>query len=172
MRTDGYAVSIVVSKTKTQQIREDAVRTISLVNKRVVAVDPGRIDLVTCVSHTEEGEQYDTHYSNAEYREKIGSGRASNKRRTWLEKDNDLQGELTELPSAKTASINQMVLHITALFKIIDAVMAHNFRNRVRCLKFTQFGRKQKVMHDICQRICRPVNKDDTRAVVVAFAAA
>ena len=49
--------------------------------------------------------------------------------------------------------------------------MAHNFRNRVRCLKFTQFGRKQKVMHDICQRICRPVNKDDTRAVVVAFGA-
>jgi hypothetical protein len=110
-------------------------------------VDPGRIDLATCVSHTEAGEQYETHYSNAEYREKIGSARASNKRRAWLEKDNDLQDALTALPSAKTASINQIVLHISALFKTIDAVLAHNFRNRVRCLKFSQFGRKQKIEH-------------------------
>ena len=171
LRTDGYAASIVVSKIKTQHIRGDSVPAISLLNKRVVAVDPGRIDLATCVTHTEEGEQFESHYSNGEYREKIGSARASNKRRTWLEKDSDLLADLTAMPSAKTASINQMVLHIGALFKIINAVLAHNFRNRVRCLKFTQFGRKQKVMHDICQRICQPVNEDDDRAVVVAFGA-
>eukprot|EP00835_Amoeboradix_gromovi_P000901 NODE_34_length_31639_cov_0.254375.p7 type:complete len:345 gc:universal NODE_34_length_31639_cov_0.254375:12141-11107(-) len=170
LRTGGYAASIVVSKVKVRTVSGDA-NTISLVNKRVVVVDPGRIDLATCVSHSDEGQQYKTHYTNAEYREKIGSARASNKRRTWLEEDNDLQDRLTVLPSAKTASIDQMVLHITALFKIIDAVLARNFRSRVRCLKFKQFGRKQKVMHDICQRICQPLNEDDEREVVVAFGA-
>ena len=169
LRTDGYAASIVVSKTKPEKMVADAHPPISLCNKRVVAVDPGRIDLVTCVSYNNEGKQRQAHYSNGEYREKIGSARASNKRRTWLENDNHLQDELTALPTAKTASTQQLTLHITELFRIIDSVLEHSFRSRVRCLKFTQFGRKQKVMHDICERIC--TSEDDDRQVVVAFGA-
>ena len=104
LRTDGYAASIVMSKTKPEKM----VHPISLYNKRVVAVDPGRIDLVTCITHNEEGEQRQTHYSNGEYREKIGSARASNKRRTWLKDDDDLLEKLTVLATAKTASIQQL----------------------------------------------------------------
>ena len=171
LRTDGYAASIVVSKTPPEKIVADAQPRINLDNKRVVAVDPGRIDLVTCITQTEDGEQTQTHYSNGEYREKIGSARTSNKRRTWLEDDNDLQGQITALPTAKTASTQQLMLHIAELLKIVDKVLEHNFRSRVRCLKFTQFGRKQKVMHDICERICAPTDTEDERRVVVAFGA-
>ena len=83
----------------------------------------------------------------------------------------NLLEKLTVLATAKTASIQQLTLHIAELFKIIDKVLEHNFRSRVRCLKFTQFGRKQKVMHDICERICASTDQEDERGVVVAFGA-
>ena len=181
LRTDGYAASIVVSKKKPEKMvtdaqppisldnKTDAQPRISLDNKRVVAVDPGRIDLVTCVSKNQHEEQSVTHYSNSDYREKIGSARAPTKRRTWLKKDNDLQDRLTALPTAKTASIQQLTVHMVELFRILDDVLQHNFKSKVRGLKFTQFGRKQKVMHDICKRICTSPDVDDKRNVVVAF---
>jgi hypothetical protein len=66
----------------------------------------------------------------------------------------------------------QMMAHLTELFKILDALLLHNGAWRVRGLRFTQYGLKQKVMHDICERIIT-CNSDpkDTRPVVVAFGA-
>lgn len=51
---------------------------------------------------------------------------------------NGLQNKLTSLALAKTKIIDQMVVHNIDLFKIIDAVLTHNFEKRVRSLKSTQ----------------------------------
>ena len=176
--TDGYAVSVTLSKAKQFGpvfLRPPQVPVIDLAGKRVVGVDPGRIDLASCVYLRPEvdGEfspPVFLHYSNKEYQEKIGLYKAHAKRRHWLA-GAELQDQMTNLPSAKTPDPAMMIEHITALFLILDRVLALNGRRRVRDLRFSQHCRRQRVMGDICSRITSPVDEDDMRPVVVAFGA-
>lgn len=82
-----------------------------------------------------------------------------------------LQQALTELPSAKTPTSFGVQLHMTALFKILDRLLQLNGRRRVRSLRFSQHGLRQRVMYDICQRVTASPNNGDNRPVVVAFGA-
>jgi hypothetical protein len=53
--------------------------------------------------------------------------------------------------------------------EIAVELLDYYFKTRVRGLKFTQYGRKQKLMYDICKRICMPIRNE--RPVIVAFGA-
>ena len=172
--SDGYAVSVLLSQTKQQYADPEVYATVhatpDLRGKRVVAVDPGRRDLFTAVTSDAAGRDSYTRYSNAEYREKIGATKAQQKRRRWLE--SAALEQLLELPSAKTSSSAAMEHHIIALFKILDDVLHHNCAWRVRALRFTQYGCRQKVMHDICNRLeTAGTDADDDRRVVIAYGA-
>jgi hypothetical protein len=68
--TDGYAVSVLCSKPKLESSSStsQSASAINLQGKRIVAVDPGRRDIVSCVSMDDEsGDAITAHYSNAEY---------------------------------------------------------------------------------------------------------
>ena len=63
-----------------------------------------------------------------------------------------------------------MRLHITALFKILEPLLAHEGAWRVRGVRFTQYGLQQKVSHDVYERILKGgADPHDTRPVIVAF---
>ena len=104
-----------------------------------------------------------------EYQQKIGLHKAQSKRKLWISRA-DLQQAFTELPSAKTPGSYGLQLHVDALFKILDRLLQLNGSRRVRSLRFSQHGLRQRVMYDICQRITAPVGEDE-RPVVVAFGA-
>ena len=109
-------------------------------------------------------------YSNAEYCKKVGSAKAAAKHCTWLERGG-LQAIL-ELPTAKTASLPVLCTHITALFAILDPLLAHCSSWQVQAMQFNQCGLKQKVMEDICNHIVQGgVAEGDKRPVVVPFGA-
>ena len=67
LKTDGYAVSVLLSKVKIVPANVPAVPAISLEGKRVVGVDPGRIDLASCAWEKPDGSAAFSHYSNKEY---------------------------------------------------------------------------------------------------------
>ena len=104
-----------------------------------------------------------------EYQQKIGLHKAQSKRRLWISRA-DLQQAFTELTSAKAPGSFGLQLHIDALFKILDRLLQLNGRRRVRSLRFSQHGLRQRVMYNICQRITAPVGEDE-HPVVVAFGA-
>ena len=168
--SDGYGASASMTRTKASVVPWQAAPAPDLIGKRVVSVDPGRRDLATCSTFGEDGVVTFPRFSNAEYREKIGSAKASTKRRTWLEGDG-LEAVL-ELPTAKTSSSAVMRVHISRLLALIDPILLHHGARRVRSMRFTQYGRKQKVMEEICDRIVRGgVSDEDERPVIVAFGA-
>jgi Putative transposase DNA-binding domain len=126
---------------------------------------------VTCAWNVPDTkEQAFSHYSNKEYQSKIGLQTALEKRRKWIS-DAGLTETLNNLPSAKTSSSAQMERHIRAVYQILDKILELNGKRRVRGLRFGQYVRRQKVMHDICTRIIANPDKSDTRKVVVAFGA-
>ncbi len=46
-----------------------------------------------------------------------------------------------------------MCAHMKEFFAIMDSVLEMSAKTRVRALVFSQFGRKQKVKNDTCDRI-------------------
>ena len=170
LKTDGYAVSVMLSKERVGAKGSGVPQpVVDLDGKRVVGLDPGRIDLASCAWLDAHGKHAFSRYSNKEYQEKIGLKKAQSKRRLWMSRAH-LHEAMTELPSAKTPSTIAMRAHIAALFRILDRVLALNGLSRVRGLRFSQHCRRQRVMYDICERITAPAGKDD-RPVVVAFGA-
>ena len=63
LKTDGYAVS-VISKVKMVVAAGAPVPAPDLHGKRVIGLDPGRTDLVSCAWSTEDGEAQFSRYSN------------------------------------------------------------------------------------------------------------
>ncbi|RLN26509.1 hypothetical protein BBJ28_00024584, partial [Nothophytophthora sp. Chile5] len=172
LKTDGYAVSVILSKVKAVATGWDVpTLDVSLAGKRVVGVDPGRTDLANCAWMDEAGEPVFSSYSNKEYQQKIGLKKAGAKRRLWMSRAN-LQEAMTQLPSAKTPSTFTMMAHLEQLFLILNRVLALNGLRRVRGLRFSQHCLRQRVMYDICDRITSPgAAVEDDRPVVVAFGA-
>jgi hypothetical protein len=183
MKTDGYAVSVILSKVlavgtvkkrgKKRHAAFAATATAQdIAGKRVVAVDPGRIDLANCAWTQDDEDKTPAFasYSNKEYQQKIGLKKAHVKRRQWMSRAH-LQEALNQLPSAKTPSIVLMLAHIAELFKILDRLLQLNGMRRVRGLRFSQHCLRQRVMYDICQRITASADVPDKRPVVVAFGA-
>jgi len=172
--TDGYAVSVTTTRPKPQvavfDVPYGGITDVDLFGKRVVSVDPGSRDLVTCLSYTEDGEQRSWRYSNAEYKEKIGAAKAGRRRLRWMQEDAALDVELQDVPSPKTGMLELFELHLNGFFAVLRRALRHCAMRRVRALRFTQYGRKQKVMHDICERILRGGGfHDDEREVVLAY---
>ena len=170
LKTDGYAVSVILSKARVEATGYGVPQPdICLAGKRVVGLDPGRIDLASCAWLDAYGEYAFSRYSNKEYQQKIGLKKAHVKRKLWMSRA-DLHEAMTQLPSAKTPSTFAMMTHIAELFRILDRVLALNGLSRVRGLRFSQHCLRQRVMYDICERITAPMGEDD-RPVVVAFGA-
>ena len=167
IKTDGLAVSAVLTKPKEVDTPIPE-RNVSILSKRVIGVDPGRKDLVTC-TWMHDGNQQSSKYSNKEYQQKIGLKKAGTKRKEWM-KEAALYEAMTQLPSAKTPSTVAMRTHIVALFGILDRVLELNGKRRVRSLKFSQHCLRQRVMYDICKRITDGC-EGDKRSPVVAFGA-
>ena len=171
IKTDGYAVSVIREKMKKgSTVAQELPTPEHLVGKRIIGVDPGRVSLVTCgwnVDDTETKQAF-SHYSNGEYQNKIGLADALQKRRKWQEKAN-LADQLLNLPTAKTPDSVVLELHIQCLLQMFDKVLELNGKRRVRSLRFTQYGRRQRVMHDICERIVKKPTETDDRPVIVAF---
>ena len=183
LKTDGYAVSVVLSKTlaegtvkkrgKKMHAAFAATATAQdIAGKRVVAVDPGRIDLATCAWTADDEEKTPSfcRYSNKEYQAKIGLKSAHVKRRQWMSTAG-LQEALNQLPTAKTPRTFLMLAHIAELFNILDRLLQLNGMRRVRSMRFSQHCLRQRVMYDICQRITASADPSDKRPVVVAFGA-
>ena len=170
LKTDGYAVSVILSKAKAEATGYGVPPPdIDLAGKRVVGLDPGRIDLASCAWLDSDGEHAFSRYSNKEYQQKIGLRKAHVTRRLWMSRA-DLHEAMTQLPSAKTPSTIAMKAHIAELFLILDRVLALNGLRRARGLRFSQHCLRQRVMYDICERITASAGEDD-RPVVVAFGA-
>ena len=172
--SDGYGVSVTRSVPKTvieggdSCVEEDDVQ-IDIAGRRIITVDPGARDLVTCMSYDEDGRQITWRYSNAEYCHKIGALRAQKKRR-WWRKQAGLEEALLTLPSMKTSSLDQLVGHIVCLYEVLDRVLELNSRRRVREQRFRQYGMKQKAMHDICERIVSGGGfAEDDRPTTIAY---
>ena len=181
MKTDGYAVSIILSKVlaegtvKQRGKKRRTADTITataqdIAGKRVVAVDPGRSDLANCAWQQDDDTPAFARYSNKEYQQKIGLKKAHVKRRHWISRAH-LQEALNQLPSAKTPSTVLMLAHIAELFKILDRLLQLNGMRRVRSMRFSQHCLRQRVMYDISQRITSSADPSDNRPVVVAFGA-
>ena len=183
LKTDGYVVSVILSKTlavgtvkkrgKKRHAAFAATATAQdIAGKRVVAVDPGRIDLANCARTQDDEDKTPAFasYSNKEYQQKIGLKKAHVKRRQWMSRAH-LEEALNQLPSAKTPSTVLMLAHIAELFKILDRLLQLNGMRRVRGLRFSQHCLRQRVMYDICQRITASADPSDKRPVVVAFGA-
>ena len=64
VKTDGYSVCFVLSKAKMVVAANAPVPAPDLLGKRVIGVDPGRKDLVSCAWSTEDGVAKFSHYSN------------------------------------------------------------------------------------------------------------
>ena len=136
---------------------------------RVVSVDPGSRDIVTCLSYDAEGNQKTWRYSKKEYKAKIGVVGAQRRRRMWRRKAG-LEEDMLFLPSGKTGDIKSFHFHVEQLFRVLDRVLELNFKRRVREMRFTQYGKKQKVMHDICERVIRGGgSENDGRKVTIAY---
>jgi hypothetical protein len=80
-----------------------------------------------------------------------------------------LEEKLMELPTAKTADLNKMELHISSLLGILNKVLSLNLWKRVRELRFRQYARRQKVLHDIAETVVTGDFQDDERDVVIAY---
>ena len=170
LKTDGYAVSVILSKVKAEATGFGVPPPeIDLAGKRVIGLDPGRIDLTSCARLDADGEHAFSRYSNKEYQQKIGIRKAHVEHKLWFSRA-DLHEAMTRLPSAMTPSTFAMRAHIVALFLILDRVLALNGLGRVRGLRFSHRCLRQRVMYDICERITPPKAEDD-RPVVVAFGA-
>lgn len=75
--------------------------------------------------------------------------------------------------SAKTPSVQAMRRHIEDMLRKLEVVVRLNCSAKVTSLGLMQYGRRQKAINAICQRIVRgSVGEDDDRTVVVAFGAA
>jgi len=136
---------------------------------RIVSVDPGSRDIVTCLSYDAEGNQKTWRYSKREYKAKIGVEEAQRRRRVWRRKAG-LEEDMRSLPSGKTGVIERFLFHFTELFRVLDQVLELNSKRRVREMRFTQYGKKQKVMHDICERVLRGGGfENDERRVTIAY---
>ena len=187
IKTDGYAVSVILTKDTNNNIGNKKRKktttsslppNIDLTGKRVVGLDPGRADLVSCAWFTppvvdgkeQQQQPMFAHYSNGEYQQKIGLNTALVKRKLWM-RVADLEEALTQLPSGKVASSAAMEVHIYELFIILDRVLELNGRRRVRDQRFSQYCLRQRVMHDICKRITTSPDTTDKRSTVVAFGA-
>jgi hypothetical protein len=125
LKTDGYAVSVLLSKptaveavgdapkgpqlasavaaargkrTKSEQVRPP----VSLDDKRVVGVDPGRNDIASNAWKNEAGVPAFSRFTDKELKKKIRLREAQETRRRWRAGNPGLEAALTALPSAKT----------------------------------------------------------------------
>lgn len=64
LKTDGVAVSVILSKVKVVVAADAPVPVPDLEGKRVVGLDPGRIDLTNCAWTAEDGTAQFSRYSN------------------------------------------------------------------------------------------------------------
>lgn len=182
LKTDGYAISITLGKplpegtvkrrSKKAATYRTSATTMDMSEKRVVGLDPGRVDLVSCAWYSPQigAPPVFSHYSNREYQQKIGVRKAKEKRKRWT--SSELTTALNQLPSAKIHSVSLLISHIRELYTILPAVVQLNCERRVRSLRFSQHCLSQRVMHDICNRILASDDPTDDRLVVVAFGAA
>ena len=182
--TDAYGVSVLVSVPQISNEEEEEQGTASgdmvqvdrgrlhefaPAGRRCIAVDPGSRDLVTCVSHDAQGRQVSWRYSKKEWKVKTGVEKAQKHRREWRRKAG-LEDDMVCLPPGKTGDKDSFLHHIREVLKLLDAIIELNSKKRVRCLRFKQFARRQRVMEDICKRVIEGGGfEDDDREVVIAY---
>jgi hypothetical protein len=137
VQTDGYAVTMHMELPKRNPAPLPKATAEDLNGKRVIGVDPGRRDLVTCSWEDEDGNEHTTHFSNREYQARIGAKKAGGKRRQWMEKKSMDDGQtlldvLCNLPSGKAHSSDGLREHITAILRVLPTILEENARRRVR----------------------------------------
>ena len=75
---------------------------------------------------------------------------------------------MLQLPAAKTPVLEEMRIHVIELFKILDRILTMN-KLRVRDQIFSQYSRRLRVLHRICDRITSNNDNMNTCDKVVAF---
>jgi hypothetical protein len=189
LKTDGYAVSVLLSKPAAVETsvdvskvprpaaevavprgksakREQVRPPVMLDGKRVVGVDLGRCNLVSCAWKYGAGVPAFSRFANEEYQKKIGLREAQEKRwRCWAG-ELGLEAALAELPIAKTPYPFEMQGHLAKLLLILDDVLALNGLRRN--LRFSQHCRRRRVMSEIRKRI----TSSGKGVVTVAFGGA
>ncbi|CAM9805949.1 unnamed protein product, partial [Laminaria digitata] len=138
---------------------------LDLGGKRVVAVDPGAKDLVTCLSHKEDGSEVTWSYSNKEWTTKMGVPREQLYRAR-----RNKAADVAALPTPKTGKVATFLVFVKAAVNTIGLRLAVATTKRVRANRFRQFCRRKRVLGGICERIIRPPQvESDERDVVVAY---
>jgi hypothetical protein len=138
---------------------------------RIVAVDPGRTDIVYCAWLDKDGKVCFSHYSLVEYQNKCGFAEAAHKRWKWLTNRTDgLQSEMANLPPSKVSSPDDFLAYVSGSTAIFHKIFGYYSSDRMRKLRFQQYSRKQSAIADICNRIVHV--EGDNRPVVVVFGAA
>lgn len=115
---------------------------------RVVAIDPGRIDLASCVD--KEGNQM--HVSNKEYYAMAGIPRRRNIQKKLLTRAK-LEDINAKISSAKTASFAKYKAHVHYILQHLHALAGFFDTEQQKMLRLDAYRMKKRALDRICQMI-------------------
>ena len=184
--TDGVSVSIGFIKADTQPppLPQDAIRGVvspsgaNPINlqcpPRIVGLDPGRINILTAVVHSQQAadtvgnavpSKYETiQYTSGRWYEASGANFRTAKVHKWLRQDRPVRQAIRSTPSAKTASAQTFQSHATHRLQHTPLVSAHFSAKRYPALRWRSYISRQKAFAEMCNIVT--ANDPDT---VVAF---
>lgn len=101
----------------------------------------------------------------------IGAREAQRKRAIWT-KSAGLAGPdgLASIPSGLTHDLARMMEHVRVMSRLLPRILRLNCSSKVRSLRLTQYGRKQRALSELCKRILKCGARDgDKRPVRVGI---
>ena len=135
--------------------------------KKPEEISKSIINLVICLSQREDGTEVTSAVSNRNWKHRMGVERDHVYRRHL-----DYCANLQSLLSPKTGRVGTFLVYVRAALDSMGRRLAVATSKRVRAIRSRQYGRRQRVLGDIVDRILRHKLESDSRGVVVAYGAA
>ena len=166
IETDGIVMSTHFIRPKN--INDD-LKTVEIKNtNRVVAIDPGRVNIFYGVEKNEDGSLKTYKLTRGQYYCESGTTKANKITKIWQK---NIQNELIKLSkvSLKGCSIEQHRSFLKVYFEVYDALWNENKKSRWSRQRFRLYGGKKRTFAKFCNSI---KNYDSTREVVLAYGSA
>ena len=190
IRTDGVAVSVMISNPKRQvegvekendnkdnkekekepdesdsKLHKSWTKIDLAENKaqRIVGIDPGRVNMFQAVDQTGKT----IRCRGKEYQTLCGSRSRHKKMTAWIKKNPKVDQNLQRMPSARVATVVEFQAHLHHVLGNLEDLSAFYFARRQRNLRWKTFITKQKALDHLCKRVTQ-----GDRETIVAFGAA
>ena len=145
--TDGHSVSIVMRKPKTEAT---SAKPVVLQNyDQVLGVDPGRTDLFTTCDLAGEH----SHLSTKQFRHTATYMSSLKTIHGWINKCDMAKRVGKELPSRKTASLEELKRHIQYILPVLSQILQWHMDKPFRKLKLRRYIASKKALRAICKEI-------------------